>query len=256
MTDFAIQVLTAPIGKTHLFSVGQAGFIIKSAGGQLLAVDLYLSDCVERVEGNAGFKRLLPKILFPADLQFDAVVATHFHRDHFDIDAVPSLMSNEKTKLFAAEDCRESVKQLEMTDRNITYVKIGMTCECGDFTLEFVDCDHGTGAPLAVGVIVKVDRKIIFETGDTCLRLDRVDKFKTHGIPDVLIAPINGAFGNMNEFECARFADAMNAKLTVPCHYGMFASHGGNIGRFYEIMTKDYPKLDFCMMAQGERITI
>ena len=131
-----------------------------------------------------------------------------------------------------------------------------MTCECGDFTLEFVDCDHGTGAPLAVGVIVKVDRKIIFETGDTCLRLDRVDKFKTHGIPDALIAPINGAFGNMNEFECARFADAMNAKLTVPCHYGMFASHGGNIGRFYEIMTKDYPKLDFCMMAQGERITI
>ena len=182
MTDFAIQVLTAPIGKTHLFSVGQAGFIIKSAGGQLLAVDLYLSDCVERVEGNAGFKRLLPKILFPADLQFDAVVATHFHRDHFDIDAVPSLMSNEKTKLFAAEDCRESVKQLEMTDRNITYVKTGMTCECGDFTLEFVDCDHGTGAPLAVGVIVKVDRKIIFETGDTCLRLDRVDKFKTHGM--------------------------------------------------------------------------
>ena len=38
MTDFAIQVLTAPIGKTHLFSVGQAGFIIKSAGGQLLAM--------------------------------------------------------------------------------------------------------------------------------------------------------------------------------------------------------------------------
>ena len=256
MTDFAIQVLTAPIGKTHLFSVGQAGFIIKSAVGQLLAMDLYLSDCVERVEGNAGFKRLLPKILCPMDLQFDAVVATHFHRDHFDIDAVPSLMSNGKTRLFASEDCRESVKQLEMTDRNITYVKTGMTCECGDFSLEFVDCDHGTGAPLAVGVIVKVDGKIIFETGDTCLRLDRVDEFKTHGIPDVFIAPINGEFGNMNEYDCARFAEAMNAKLTVPCHYGMFASHGGNIGRFYEIMTKDYPKLDFCMMAQGERMTI
>ena len=108
MTDFAIQVLTAPIGKTHLFSVGQAGFIIKSAGGQLLAMDLYLSDCVERVEGNAGFKRLLPKILCPMDLQFDAVVATHFHRDHFDIDAVPSLMSNGKTRLFASEDCPAS----------------------------------------------------------------------------------------------------------------------------------------------------
>ena len=68
MKDFALQVLTAPLGKTHLFSVGQAGFIIKSKSGQLLAIDLYLSDCVERVEGNVGFKRLLPKILNPDDL--------------------------------------------------------------------------------------------------------------------------------------------------------------------------------------------
>ena len=43
MNDFAIRVLTAPLGKTHLFSVGQAGFIIKSKSGQLLAIDLYLS---------------------------------------------------------------------------------------------------------------------------------------------------------------------------------------------------------------------
>lgn len=256
MTDFAVQILTAPIGKTHLFSVGQAGFIIKSAGGQLLAIDLYLSDCVERVEGNVGFKRLLPKLLMPTDLQFDAVVATHFHRDHFDIDAIPALMANNITKLFAAEDCRDSVKQLEMTERNIFYVKPDMVCECGDFSLEFVDCDHGTSAPQAVGVIVKVDGKLLFETGDTCLRMDWIDGFKKYGTPDVLIAPINGAFGNMNESECARFAEAMGARLTIPCHYGMFASHGGNIGMFYEIMTKDYPERDFCLMAQGERITI
>ena len=30
MNDFVISVLTAPLGKTHLFSVGQAGYIIKS----------------------------------------------------------------------------------------------------------------------------------------------------------------------------------------------------------------------------------
>ena len=256
MNDFALKVLTAPLGKTHLFSVGQAGFIIKSADGQLLAIDLYLSDCVERIEGHAGFKRLLPKILSPYDIEFDVIIATHFHRDHFDIDSIPSLTANGKTKLFAAEDCRVSVARLEMKEDNITYVKPDMTFTAGGFTIGFVNCDHGAGAPEAVGVMVQVDGKLFFEAGDTCLRLDRVDEFKKFGTPDVLTAPINGAFGNMNEAECAEFADAMDAKLTVPCHYGMFASHGGNVGRFYEIMTTEYPERDFCIMAQGEKITI
>lgn len=256
MNDFAVNILTAPLGKTYIFSVGQAGFIIKSKSGQLLAIDLYLSDCVERIEGNKGFKRLLPKIISPYDLEFDVIVATHFHRDHFDIDAIPLLMANGKTELFAAEDCIDSIKQLEMTDDNVTYVKPNETYVCGDFTIDFVDCDHGTGAPKAVGVMVKVDGKLIYEAGDTCLRLDRVPEFNNHGQIDVLIAPINGAFGNMNEQECAEFAKELNAKLTIPCHYGMFASHGGNVGRFYEIMNTQYPELNFCIMAQGEKITI
>lgn len=256
MTDFAIRIMTAPLGKTHIFSVGQAGFVIKSAGGELLGIDLYLSDCVERVEGHAGYKRLLPKILNPYDLVFDAVVATHFHRDHFDIDAIPQLTSNGKTKLFAAEDCRETVAQLEMTDRNVTYVKPGMICKAGDFMIRFVDCDHGTGAPEAVGVIITVDGKNIYEAGDTCLRLDRVSQIKEFGDVDVLIAPINGAYGNMNEQECAQFADALGAKLTIPCHYGMFASHGGDSGIFYDYMNYHYPDREFCIMTQGECLTI
>ena len=252
MNDFALKVLTAPTGKTHLFSVGQAGFIIKSACGQLLAIDLYLSDCVERVEGSVGFKRLLPRLLSPYDLDFDVLIATHFHRDHFDIDAIPSLMANGHTKLFAAEDCRGSVAQLEMKENNITYVKPDMTCECGDFTIDFVNCDHGAGAPQAVGAIVHVDDKIIFETGDTCLRLDRIGE-----IPqplDVLIAPINGAYGNMNETECALLAEALHPKVTVPCHYGMFASHHGDVGLFYEIMKKK--RLPLLIMQQGEQFTL
>ena len=256
MTDFFVKVLTAPLGKTYLFSVGQAGFIIKSASGQLLAIDLYLSDCVERIEGNAGFKRLLPKILSPYDLDFDAIIATHYHRDHFDIDAVPSLMANGRTKLYAAQDCRETVKQLEMSEKNITFVKPGLCCETGDFKICFVNCDHGEGAPQAVGVMVLVDGKVIFETGDSCLRMDWLSEFRKFGLPNVLIAPINGAFGNMNEQDCAVFANAINAGLTIPCHYGMFASHGGNVGRFYDIMTQQYPQRDFLIMAQGEKLII
>lgn len=255
MNDFAIKILTAPLGHTCLFAAGQAGFIIKSASGQLLGIDLYLSECVERVEGHVGFKRLLPRIIEPFDLEFDVVIATHPHFDHFDVDAIPLMMSNKRTRFFGSVNCKQEIERLNINDR-ISYVVPGDQHKAGDFDIQFVNCDHGTGAPDAVGVIITVDGKRIYETGDTCLRLDRVDEYKTYGPFDVMIAPINGAYGNLNEQECAELSNALKPKLTVPCHYGMFASHGGDPGKFCEIMKVQYPKNNFELMAMGERLIL
>ncbi|WP_289292329.1 MBL fold metallo-hydrolase, partial [Sporofaciens musculi] len=172
MRDFTTEILSAK--GPAILAVGQAGYIIKSHNGQLLAIDLYLSNCVERVEGNKGYKRLLPQILNPSDIDFDVVICTHPHLDHFDIDAVPELLSNGRTKLFCSADCEKLVHQMQMEYDflSITYVKSGDHCIEGDFDIMFVNCDHGAGAPDAVGVVVKVDGKTIYEAGDTCLRLD------------------------------------------------------------------------------------
>ena len=247
MHDFATEVLTAR--GTSVFSVGQAGFIIKSSGGQLLAIDLYLSECVERVEGNTGFKRLLPHILEPDELKYDVLICTHAHLDHFDIDSVPEMMGG-GTKLFCSVACEKLVRQLQLGCYSpfITYVSPGDHYSVGDFDIIFVNCDHGTGAPDAVGVVIQVDGKTIYEAGDTCLRLDRVDEMP---YPlDVLIAPINGAFGNLNEEECSVLAENMKPAVTIPSHYGMFASHHGDVGKFYDIMSEK--KLPFLLMQQGE----
>jgi len=254
MFDFAKKVISARIDEVHLFSVGQAGFIIRSASGKLLGIDLYLSDCVERVEGNSGFKRLLPKILSVDELEFDAIICTHPHLDHFDIDSVPELLANGNTKLYCSTDCSKLVKQTYMEKYNpqITYVKPSDHYKTEDFNISFVNCDHGQGAPDAVGVVVEVNGRTIYEAGDTCLRLDRVSE-----IPqplDVLIAPINGMYGNMDYKDCATLAEALKPKITIPCHYGMFASHGGDLKGFYEIMVqKDFPML---LMTQGDRYTL
>ena len=255
MNDFALRALSAPLGKTHIFSVGQAGYIIKSSSGKLLGIDLYLSECVERLEGHVGFKRLLPRILMPFDIQFDVLVATHPHLDHFDIDSIPELMSNSNTKLFASVDCEKLVDRLMMKKERVAYVKPGDSFKEDGFELDFIKSDHGSGAPDAVGVIVSVDGKRICEAGDTCLRLDWKNEYLKKGPLDVLIAPINGAYGNLTENDCALLSDSVKPKLTIPCHYGMFASHGGNPGLFYEIMTKQYSQNDFLLMAQGERYT-
>ena len=254
MKDLAIKVLTAEKGRTHIFAAGQAGFIVKTADGRLIAIDLYLSDCVERLEGHMGYKRMCPKVLDAGELEFDAVVCTHHHWDHFDFDSVPQMMANGRTRLYAAVDCEELVRQtnMEYFSDNITYVKPGDIVDEDGFALQFVNCDHGTGAPDAVGVVIHADGKRIYEAGDTCLRLDRVGEIKQP--LDVLIAPINGAYGNMDSADCAKLAEALKPRLTIPCHYGMFASHGGDPGKFLELMKE--AGLPALIMTHGEGVSI
>ena len=242
--------------RTVLFAMGQAGFIIKSGGGQTIGIDLYLSDCVEVVEGHVGYHRLMPRIVEPEDLKLDVLIATHFHRDHYDIDSIPKLMAKGQTCLYCASDCKEDVDNSSIDKNRVMFVRPSEQYVCGDFNLYFVHCDHGTGAPQAVGVIIEVDGKRILEVGDTCLHLDWVDEYLSQGPLDVLIAPINGAFGNLDEEENVMLTKVLQPKLTVPCHFGMFASHGGNPGLWKELMDTQLPKQNYKLFTQGEGIII
>lgn len=256
MNLFAFNILSAPYGKTHMFYAGQAGFIFKSKSGQTLALDLYLSDCGERFEGHIGFKRLLPRILSPQEMVFDYIIATHPHFDHYDVDSMPFLMSNPHTRLFASVDCKKFVNDASLDDSRVTYVKPYNTCKAGDYTLHFINCDHGTLAPDAVGVIIEVDGKRIMVAGDTCLRLDRKEEYLSKGPIDIMIAPINGAYGNLNEDDCVELSKALQPKLTIPCHYGLFATHKGLPGLFMEIMAEKSPNQNYLLMTMGESIII
>lgn len=244
------------LGATHLISMGQAGYIVKSQQGQTLGIDLYLSECVELVEGHDGYHRLMPQIVEPQDLQLDVVIATHFHRDHFDIDAMPELMANGRTRLFCAYDCREDVKRLGIDESRVTYVKPGDHHKVGDFAILFIHSDHGAGAPQEVGVLLTVDGKNILEVGDTSLHLDWKDEYLSAGPLDVLIAPINGAYGNLNEQEQVTLTKALEPKLNVPCHFGMFASHGGHPGLWRDLILQQIPGQKYKIFTMGEGIQL
>lgn len=256
MIDLARKVMDAPLGVTHLFWVGQAGFIIKSAEGKLLGIDLYLSECVEPVEGHVGYHRLMPQILGYDELTFDVLIATHFHRDHFDIDAMPGLMANGKTRLYCANDCSDDVERLGIDKARTIFVKPGESYEIAGFQIDFIHSDHGAGAPLEVAPIVTVDGKHILETGDTSLHLDWKNEYLKAGALDVLIAPINGAYGNLTEQENVTLTGALQPKLTIPCHFGMFASHGGHPGVWKDLLEAQLPEQRFKIFTQGEGITL
>lgn len=231
---------------------GQAGFIFENKNGYKVGADLYLSDCCERY---FGFKRLMPFLYNPLELELDLLVATHAHYDHFDPDAVPLIMSNHRTHLLCACDVKAEAERLNLDSKRITYMKEGDIFKNDDIIVKALPCDHGSEAPDAVGLLINIDERRIYITGDTCFREDYFSNPELDRL-DVLIMPINGAFGNLNELEGAKAAGMINPKLTIPCHYWNFAEHGGNPDIFAHEMKEKHSDLKYLLIRPGETISI
>ena len=244
-------IRSATGAKPRLFFLGQAGFAIQNGRGKWLLIDPCLSDSVRRFEGNDGFKRLSAPPVTPEEMPCDVLVATHPHADHFDVDTVPALMA-EGACLFASEDCERLVREGGIDPARVRYVRPGDREEAEGFRLHFIRCDHGEAAPDAVGLLIETDGVRLLFVGDTCLRPDYSEDYLSDGPVDVMAACINGRYGNMDYADCARLTHLLAPALTVPCHFGLFASHGGRPDLYYKTMTEDYPEHPFLFMAPGE----
>ena len=231
---------------------GQAGFILQLPSGYRIGIDLYLSDCCQRY---FGFKRLMPFLYNPLDLNLDLLIATHAHYDHFDPDSVPLIMSNFKTKLIAASDVKEEVKKLNLDSSRVTYVKTGDVFENEYVKIKAMPCDHGKETPYAIGLLIEAEGRKIYVAGDTAYREDYFTNSELNNL-DVMIMPINGAFGNMNEIEGAKAVDIIKPKLAIPCHFWNFAEHGGEPDKFVKEMKNTYQSENFILMRLGETIRI
>ncbi len=232
--------------------IGQAGFIIELKNGYRVGIDLYLSDCCNRLY---GLKRLIPFVFDPSDLDLDLLIATHEHEDHFDLDSVPVIMQTQKTKLLCTPDCKKYEVQFNLDSSRITYFKEGDVYKNEHIKITAIPCDHGDDAPEAVGLLIEADDKRIYIAGDTCFREDYLTNPTLSGV-DVFIMPINGAYGNLNEYEGAKAAGIIKASLTIPCHFWNFAEHFGNPHLFMNEMNEKYPDLKYNLMRIGETVEL
>lgn len=246
-----VNGFNVPEGELGVFWLGQAGFVFKTEKGQLVAVDPYLSDCCERY---FGFKRLMSYILEPHELVFDQLLITHAHYDHFDPDSVPLLMDNGRTELIGALDTKEECERLHIVD-NTTFLDVGEKKVCGDVTVEAVKCDHGEDTPYAIGLLITFGEKKVYIMGDTAFRPDWWDEKKLQNV-DLLIMPINGAFGNLDSEQASLAVQQLKPDLAIPCHYWNFAEHWGDPSKFQAEMQKNAPKARYTLMRQGEGILI
>ncbi len=244
-------------GNLAIFWLGQAGFVYKTSEGTVLYVDPYLTDSVHRQLSHElyGFKRIMMAPIAPEEVETDYIVCTHAHADHLDIDLVAVLADDGRVTFVGAPDCEAGfMAQGIPAERRIT-MTLGQPLMCGDVRLLPVAADHGDLAPDALGLVLEAEGIRVWQVGDSAYRPDMWQDVFALGI-DVLIPPINGAFGNLNPIEAARLAGDCRARIAIPCHFWMFAEHGGDPAAFLGECRIYAPETQACLMSQGEMLMV
>lgn len=238
-------------GEIGIFWLGQAGFLLKNSKGEVLAVDPYLSDAVERI---CGLKRLMMAVMEPEELNPDYLLISHHDEDHLDMDIIPDILKrNPGTKLLGPSRVYQMCEDVGISEEQLIDFNVGDQTVCGGFELEAVFADHGDHAPDAIGMLVKTEGHLLYFSGDSSFQCERM-KYAADKDIDILIVPINGEYGNMNSCEAVDLVKLAKPRLTIPSHFWTFIRHGSEPYMFDREMRLEAPDSSFYFMCQGEMI--
>lgn len=207
--------------------LGQSGYLLESVGDaalrQRLLIDPFYSDIVEQKQ---GIKRLMEPPIPIADLHPDLIFITHNHLDHFDPIALPEIHRTfPKALIIGPESVMQKAREFGFDEQALVPLPAGALYSFGAFTLQAVPAYHGD--PLAVGLVLRVEGKVIYITGDTLLTdtlLADIQAVCPEPI-DIVFIVINGRLGNMNLSEAVQVVSELKPVLSIPMHYGMFAEN-------------------------------
>jgi len=239
-------------GSVALSYLAQAGFALKTSRGTVAYVDPYFSDCCERC---VGFRRMSRPVIAPDELVPDVIASTHSHFDHLDIDALPVLARGRGTHFVGSPDCAESYDQAGLPPDRRTILSEGEATTVADLRMRAVYADHGDLAPEAVGLVLETEGLAVYDVGDSSYRPERI-LASLGGPVDVMIAPINGAFGNLDADEACRLAEVVRPRLLIASHFWMFVEHGGDPARFLAVAEALAPEIAAVVLAPGETLLI
>ena len=248
-----IKELKVGQGKIAVFYLGQAGFCFKTACNKTIVIDAYLSDAAERL---FGFKRMIPSVIRPEEIDADYYLSTHSHVDHLDPDTIPVIAKNAKTYFVGSTDCEELYLQNNIPKNSYCILKSDEERTGNSIKIKAVYADHGDLAPSAIGMMIDIDGIKIYHSGDTCYAPDKIKASLNTDI-DIMIAPINGQYGNLNAIESCRLATILAPKITIACHFWMFIEHvseggAGDPLTFLKESEHHYPDIKVKVMAPGE----
>jgi L-ascorbate 6-phosphate lactonase len=203
--------------------LGQAGFAIRSATTTVV-VDPYLSDLCLSVH---GLQRQITAPATPASLGAQAVLVSHWHEDHLDLDSATEF-ADSGAVFVAPPSCIARLAGKGIATSALTPITPGQTVTIGGAAITATPARHMVAGFLtedAVGYLIEVDGVRIYHSGDT--DYDRSLLAATDRGPlDVALLCVNGTGGNMNAWEAAALAAQLTPALAVPIHFGMWPVDG------------------------------
>ena len=178
----------------------QSGLIIEADNGYRLAIDIACYTPLEKLEG----------------VSVDAMVVTHLHGDHFDLERINKLSPKD---LYLGQQCRELIAD-EVTSFNIHVVALGESIDLGAIKIKLFDVDHGPNVSSKprenFGLLIEIDDKKIFYTGEM---------FSPAGVDvsdveaDIVLLPV-GTYYTFGPEEAVAFASQFKkVGKFIPMHY-------------------------------------
>lgn len=225
-----IAAARVPSGQVALWCLAQAGFALKTSQGTVAYLDAYLTDACEHL---FGYRRLIPSPIAPEEVEADLWLCTHAHADHLDPEALPVIARQPGVHFVGARDCEAPFQEAGLAKDRYTLLAPGESFTYDDLNLRATYADHADLAPDAIGLVIETEGVAIYNVGDSALRPAEMAA-AVGGPVDIMISPINGAFGNMTAADTCRLAARLRPRLLIPAHYGMFAEHGSDPSIFMQ----------------------
>lgn len=195
--------------------LGQAGLLIES-GKEVILVDPYLSDSVEKIEPHNKRRVAVDKRFW--QVEPTVLLLTHDHLDHTDPETLCHYLGEQtRVTVLAPEGAYQIARTFGGLGNNYVKVVPGTEWTAGTVRFRSVFADHSD--PTAVGYLVEAEGKTLYITGDTLYNSRIFNELPTQ--IDVVFLPVNGKGNNMNMTDGARFCEKIGAKA-VPLHCGLF----------------------------------
>jgi L-ascorbate metabolism protein UlaG (beta-lactamase superfamily) len=246
-------------GKTELLWLGQAGFRIKSPGGQNIVIDPWLTGGPKTPAAIKADLSALGKV--------DLLLVTHGHVDH--LGDAPALAKLNNTMLYGPADMVTPLITLGLIPANLGHrfnktgnVKplpgIKVTAVAAEHSSLIVYNNPATGKPEshpageAMGYIVELENGFkIWHMGDTGLFGDMkfiFDRYK----PDLVLIPIGGNFTMDPEDAAYAMKNWIPAKQVIPMHYNSNPLTKGTLAEFEAAMKGSATKV--VPMTEGQTL--
>lgn len=233
--------------------LGQSGFLYHFPSGRVLCIDPYLSHAVRRGRTK---ERLMPIPVPASELTADVVVTTHEHSDHFDEVTLRPLAERPRVVFAGPTSCRERWLAMDLPGERFLRLDQGEECDIAGMRLTATYAEHGSGdRDDAIGCIIECERFRIYQVGDSEYS-DRLANEVRELKPDLLTVPINGRLGNMNAEEAALLTEAVQPRVVIPMHYGMFRDNTADPQAFVDACRSRNQNARIVLMQVGTRLQI